>query len=760
MSTIQSNAIGVRGQIFNSAAPWLYVIFSEALVPLVASLVAALLLFDIPQSQEVLLGLLEPSLKAYSELNFKTSQQISIWPLCWLLAMTVVFSLLVWYTARLLVTIEADRRRPASLCDVAAEPALLRAIEDVPRLLGSAAGALVIASFISAQRKLSDEVVLCDVLALLATLVPVLCVYGYQRFGRDLWLRKSRPVSGLTVAVVLALASFTGEFFVVSRIGLRPYVPSVVLGLSVLTLLPAAMLIFTTWRRAIWARMFGGKKLPSATTPMEFDRALRRLVLIALGSLISLAALGFANVATVRPFGSASVVLLFLCSALGVLTSSALVLRHLARGLTGVALLAAVPVLLYVVLHGESLGHESLESKGFSPAGLQPLQDASTTSKDIVVNAYGGGLRAGVFAALLLADLDDQSCGNFGKRLHSLSGVSGGSLGIAVYLAMRQDFVAAGGWGTCTPASSNTRPLRALVEDALIQDHLSAVLARLLTLDILPGPDAHRGQALIDSWQDGVLTSLKRKRTIGADTSTLASLGLARPLTSLNGGMSPSATVYLNSTDVDTGHRVWMSNRGQVGDSPGAMTALNQDVSVVQAVLHSARFPVVSPAGAMQLSRAGQRMIDGGYADNSGAATLADQVRDQTVHIWLDIDGNPTTGTCGESATADRGFRVWSGLEALLEVRTAQAQIAVDRFIRTRPEILHLPIGVDLDEALKDVIIDPVSRCNQVRRSHNAPLGWYMTQSSIESMSLPLTNGAAKACRAMAPLCQSTAPSQ
>lgn len=153
-------------------------------------------------------------------------------------------------------------------------------------------------------------------------------------------------------------------------------------------------------------------------------------------------------------------------------------------------------------------------------------------------------------------------------------------------------------------------------------------------------------------------------------------------------------------------------------------------------------------------------MIDGGYADNSGAATLADQVRDQTVHIWLDIDGNPTTGTCGESATADRGFRVWSGLEALLEVRTAQAQIAVDRFIRTRPEILHLPIGVDLDEALKDVIIDPVSRCNQVRRSHNAPLGWYMTQSSIESMSLPLTNGAAKACRAMAPLCQSTAPSQ
>ena len=190
------------------------------------------------------------------------------------------------------------------------------------------------------------------------------------------------------------------------------------------------------------------------------------------------------------------------------------------------------------------------------------------------------------------------------------------------------------------------------------------------------------------------------------------------------------------------------------------MTALKQGVSVGQAVLHSARFPVVSPAGEMQLSRAGQRLIDGGYADNSGAGTLADQVRDKTVHLWLDIDGNPTTGTCGESATADRSFRVWSGLEALLEVRTAQAQIAVDRFTRTRPGLLLLRSGVDLDDALKDVVIDSVSRCNQVRRSHNAPLGWYMTHASIESMSLPLTNAAAKACKAMAPLCQGVAPSQ
>ena len=38
----------------------------------------------------------------------------------------------------------------------------------------------------------------------------------------------------------------------------------------------------------------------------------------------------------------------------------------------------------------------------------------------------------------MLAAADDRTCGEFGRHVYAYSGVSGGSLGIAAYLAQRQ----------------------------------------------------------------------------------------------------------------------------------------------------------------------------------------------------------------------------------------------------------------------------------------------------------------------------------
>ena len=54
------------------------------------------------------------------------------------------------------------------------------------------------------------------------------------------------------------------------------------------------------------------------------------------------------------------------------------------------------------------------------------------------VAAAGGGLRAAYWTATMLAAADDHTCGEFGRHVYAYSGVSGGSLGIAAYLAQRQ----------------------------------------------------------------------------------------------------------------------------------------------------------------------------------------------------------------------------------------------------------------------------------------------------------------------------------
>src|SRR5690606_37338373 len=55
-----------------------------------------------------------------------------------------------------------------------------------------------------------------------------------------------------------------------------------------------------------------------------------------------------------------------------------------------------------------------------------------------VVAAAGGGLRAAYWTALLLAEMDDRTCGQFGRHVLAASGVSGGSLGLALYAAQRR----------------------------------------------------------------------------------------------------------------------------------------------------------------------------------------------------------------------------------------------------------------------------------------------------------------------------------
>jgi hypothetical protein len=360
--------------------------------------------------------------------------------------------------------------------------------------------------------------------------------------------------------------------------------------------------------------------------------------------------------------------------------------------------------------------------------------------------------------------------------------VSGGSVGIATYLLARQELVARGGWGACArDAAGRTEhtPLADIVTGALVQDHLSPVISRMLAVDAphLWGSPV-RGQALLDSWNGALIRSLQA-RFEGRPADDFAAFAL--PMAALTGGLATPPAVYFNATDADSGHIVWFGNaQGGVaathGQPPGPV-----QLSVGQAVLHSARFPIVTPAGALASPWHDQRtarLVDGGYADNSGTTTLFDTFVSSanTQPRVINIDGNPNPdGPCEKDSgnppllTAVRG---------LLQARTAHAARAVERLAR-RTDAPLVSVQLDLAEALSREPrraprsaapegTDAARRegtegakgapvrsgreidvCRRVARAQQAPLGWYMSYEAAAVVAKSAEFGVERICKTL-----------
>jgi hypothetical protein len=534
----------------------------------------------------------------------------------------------------------------------------------------------------------------------------------------------------------------------------------VVAHLAALCYLPSLLYAGFTLRRTLLERFGYCLRPAAASMPFTWNAAVLRLAGLGIGGAVLLERLANGAPSTARALGSAAIVLLAITALLCTSCALTLGVRRLAHNKPGYLLIAGTGALaLYLLLHALT---------GWSPlrerAGVERLRDGARSSlptpsaavqaaahPDVVVNAYGGGLRAALFTAQVLADLDDLSCGAFGPRLERLSGVSGGSLGIAVYLLLRQEFVASGGWTDCTPSRANPIRLGRLVDETLVQDHLSAALARMLSTDVVPWTTPQRGQALLDSWQDALTTVLAARAPAPGGVQSAHPAGLALPLRLLNGGIAPAPSVFFNATVVASGERVWFSNRGSLAGD-GSVQALDLAFQVGQAVLHSARFPFVSPAGSTSIDGRSVLLVDGGYADNSGASTLQQTDVPHPGRHWLNIDGNPPDRLC-PAADPEPSNGFFSGLHALLAVRVSQARLAVRRYRQTG--LTDVALKPDNDRAFAATKPDPVERCAFVRAMHSAPLGWYLTPVTVGDGSLARLQAVMQACTALGPLCGS-----
>lgn len=785
-ATLLDTSDNILAKCVAPVMPWLFLALRRALIPTGCLLILVVLFFAVPQTSEVLLGLTEPVSQHVS--GDTSSSSLNAAPLTWYLVFSVLLALGVWYSARLLCTVEAwlgmpliweirelgphwpsenehdDPRKHIN------EIRVKTAIQRMPRayavgVLALSMGALVLATLFSVPRFRALLLVTFLLAGPLIVACGMLTVHPGQKRARARVRRMSAVVFGSVVYLVSGV--------VLAR-HFKPEAHqsvAAVIALDMLcALLPALVLIVLVLRRPVMKRIYKTwfKRTDKTFTydifeshhALRFENVFWQVLMFVLIGAALLLLLANLHAKYLRSIGSVGTIMLFLAAAVVAISGCQLFLRRISRAVPGfTSAVAIVAVLALQFFSHERLGDEHIGTAGqgsrANDHAVAPAYFRPGSGPYLVVNAYGGGLRSAIFTAQLLALADDASCGEFGKRLYALSGVSGGSLGIAVYLIARQTLAPAHIWHDCTnraAASPVATPLTDVVTKALVQDHLSPVIATALSIDLFlrtpltPNADAKRGQAMLDSWNDALVEALEPH-----DVSTNVNdwdypLGL--PLAELTGDLSPAPRVYFNTTDADTGSGKWFSNSAD----RNAMSNFDRHapeprMSVGQAVLHSARFPYATPAGAYDDGGTPRRLVDGGYADNSGARTLLAQVVGSTSKdvpdrddlVMLNINGNPpeagigkTESTCAKVA-ANTESSIPTALLALLQARAARADDAIHELANALPAcepgaavgpacIAPFQIGPEPDRTAGR---QTDQNCDQIENTRAIPLGWY-----------------------------------
>lgn len=250
----------------------------------------------------------------------------------------------------------------------------------------------------------------------------------------------------------------------------------------------------------------------------------------------------------------------------------------------------------------------------------------------IMVAAEGGGLRSAAWTAMVLGRftaLVDQALPPnggepvFARYMFAGSGVSGGSLGLAAYVAALQ----------VAPHTGAVIEVR--TERMLNHDYLAPVMANALFVDFtqrwLPGAlFDDRGRALTRAWEQ---TSQEQGMA-----------AFAQPFSALyehaDGGVNADLpALFLNSTTVGQGWRLVQHpfhpfNDNLWNTAYDGSVWLDPRVPLSEVVLNSARFTYLSPAGTLQTAMQTQlptpadfQLVDGGYFENSGTATLREIIR-------------------------------------------------------------------------------------------------------------------------------------
>lgn len=300
--------------------------------------------------------------------------------------------------------------------------------------------------------------------------------------------------------------------------------------------------------------------------------------------------------------------------------------RYRIPALVSIAILLGVASVVFPRSDSYYFIYPKAEEAASTPQSLISARDGA---KVILVAANGGGIQASAWTARVLTGVEEAcrnggDCGgrSFARSVRLISAVSGGSVG-AMYFANAYQHD-----GNLPPDQHALEEVVRLAARSSLDgvawglvypDFLRAALPFLSEVPFFWRTD--RGRALEFEWQRGVAGLNERKLSEWRRDTMM--------------GKRPG--VVFNATVVDSGRPLLFSTIDHDQNLSVAMTFnelyKNYDAPVTSAVRLSATFPYVTPAarahrdGESDLSQAEYHVVDGGYYDNYGMATLVE---------WLD----------------------------------------------------------------------------------------------------------------------------
>jgi len=283
----------------------------------------------------------------------------------------------------------------------------------------------------------------------------------------------------------------------------------------------------------------------------------------------------------------------------------------------------------------------------------------------ILVLISGGASRSAFFGGSVLGLLTDATCEKpdqspgscaaeplFARQLFAISSVSGGSVGAAVFVRALVDGRDKGG-GYAPPCRSDQqstlyfkdRPQpnwRDCLQTILAEDFLSPVIAGLgfrdvfsfvgetAMRDVLPDRGRRIENAIACAYFRYVSEKQEKCREKPEER-------LDAPLSQTSLAPDWTPILLLNSTSSENGKRFVFSTLAPSAPEGGRWlqdaydfyeTVADRDISLVAAAHNSARFPIISPAGALRAASDKKKiltkLVDGGYFENYGASVALD----------------------------------------------------------------------------------------------------------------------------------------
>jgi predicted chitinase len=395
-----------------------------------------------------------------------------------------------------------------------------------------------------------------------------------------------------------------------------------------------------------------------------------------------------------------------------------------------------------------------------------------------LVAAQGGGIYAAYETAIFLARMQDQ-CPAFRKHLFAISGVSGGSVGAAVFASVINAMpVESAGTVACPGISQylerstvlNKKSYEAGITEGYVRGILSPKndLLSPLVAATLFGDFTQRFFPWKIGWLDRARPLEFGLEIAGAADKKESLLSQEYMAHWAKGREIPA--LVLNATDSASGRRVVfspftfrtnMNTEAQIDSlvpfqsltpTGGRTEPLNLRLSTAAFV--SARFPWVSPAATIpakdDLSPTNvdkTRLVDGGYFDNSGVETAVDllQALETQINELNEATDRPKVAVKlivlggGQYPVRD-SFALGETMEpirTLLSTRESRAYIAINKASRV-PQLRNQSYERNIHGSIEKVAVKSLRLVSLKKRAYNLPLGWAMslrTREIIENQS-------------------------